>query len=398
MLLDCFYREFGPENRGVADQISPRGLTRLPYAIAVQILDHMAKAYKDTEKDQILATLLTQLDLVAKQIMEVEVPYKKKDCACSPKGPSHCRHANFFGKPILSVSHIMIQRLADRFDLARPKVAGRDMPPHKQAKGIKINKDATASKAKDTKLPTTGGKGKGKWKAPAAPEASSDSDGIYTTHLTTSESEGEHQEHQVATSEPEDDELVATQTVELRSKRLNDLSRIRTSQVTTLSPTPAQAVVLAQPVQVLECPDDIDDDFQHMITTKMLESMKKWLGPLISDSTSRWLEVGVTIENKDLNVAVRYWFSFFSSTIMPSQNESIIRHTKEMLEVVEEDSYEGLTETEEAMVDAVVQTSLEDTPLASPSGASTSEVTSGTDAQDQSIALGTDAPTDRATV
>uniref|UniRef100_M1E0Z1 Putative plant transposon protein domain-containing protein n=1 Tax=Solanum tuberosum TaxID=4113 RepID=M1E0Z1_SOLTU len=77
-----------------------------------------------------------------------------------------------------------------------------------------------------------------------------DSDDICATHLTTSESEGEHQEHQAAASEPKDDELIAAQRVELQSKRLNDLSRMRTPQANpTPPPAPAQEVVLAPLVQ-----------------------------------------------------------------------------------------------------------------------------------------------------
>uniref|UniRef100_M1DTW2 Uncharacterized protein n=1 Tax=Solanum tuberosum TaxID=4113 RepID=M1DTW2_SOLTU len=147
----------------------------------------------------------------------------------SPKGPSHSRHASFLGNfEANPFGEADLSRQSDSIWL-RPKVLVKDMSPRKRAKGIKINDDADASWAKVAKLLTTSGKGKGKGKdlAPTSLEASSDSDGIYATHLTTSESEGKQKEYQAATSDPKD-KLLATQRAELRSKRMNDPSRIRT--------------------------------------------------------------------------------------------------------------------------------------------------------------------------
>uniref|UniRef100_M1DMK6 Polyprotein protein n=1 Tax=Solanum tuberosum TaxID=4113 RepID=M1DMK6_SOLTU len=82
--------------------------------------------------------------------------------------------------------------------MARPKVAGRDMLPRKRV--------------------------------------SFDTDEIYGTQLTTSESEGEHQDLQATISDPEDDELLMARSVELHSKTMYDPSRIRVSLIEVGAP------------------------------------------------------------------------------------------------------------------------------------------------------------------
>uniref|UniRef100_M1DC34 Uncharacterized protein n=1 Tax=Solanum tuberosum TaxID=4113 RepID=M1DC34_SOLTU len=79
VFLDCFYRSLGPRNKALVDRLTLGGNTHQPYAMAVHLLDHMAEANQEVEKDFILAALMTQMDELAKKIVEIEVQCKRKD-------------------------------------------------------------------------------------------------------------------------------------------------------------------------------------------------------------------------------------------------------------------------------------------------------------------------------
>ncbi|XP_049362576.1 uncharacterized protein LOC125827308 [Solanum verrucosum] len=92
VLLQYFYRSLDSVNKGVADQLSPGGLMQQPYAVAAQLLDGMKTinrlwytredqvshvtfqlskelVEKDNKRDQNMAKIIMQLDILSKNVM-----------------------------------------------------------------------------------------------------------------------------------------------------------------------------------------------------------------------------------------------------------------------------------------------------------------------------------------
>uniref|UniRef100_M1DZJ2 Putative plant transposon protein domain-containing protein n=1 Tax=Solanum tuberosum TaxID=4113 RepID=M1DZJ2_SOLTU len=207
--------------------------------------------------------------------------------------------------------------------MARTKVARESRSPQGKTKGIKINEDAIAFRSKVAKLSTVGRRGKGKDKILELSDAITDNDGFYRNDPNQSYSEN--------VGFDEDDLLIA-QMAERRNKKLNDSSMIRNTQPTTPTyPVPEQAmikqvsatseevdyvVVRGRRVKcdseainvVLGMSTNIGNHCQHLIRTKKMDEMKKWLAPLIADETPKWMTEGDPIEKKELNIAARFWF------------------------------------------------------------------------------------------
>uniref|UniRef100_M1DNP1 Putative plant transposon protein domain-containing protein n=1 Tax=Solanum tuberosum TaxID=4113 RepID=M1DNP1_SOLTU len=115
-----------------------------------------------------------------------------------------------------------------------------------------INVEVVAFWAPVSKLPPKGGKGKDKNHVqPAQAERISDSEDVYSTHLTSSKGEDHSEGSSLASfSEPEDDQLMQARRAKLCSKSMNDLSRIPVPPTPLPPPAPTQVAVQVPPVQV----------------------------------------------------------------------------------------------------------------------------------------------------
>uniref|UniRef100_M1DGD5 Polyprotein protein n=1 Tax=Solanum tuberosum TaxID=4113 RepID=M1DGD5_SOLTU len=193
-----------------------------------------------------LATLMAQMDELAKKMAKIEIQCKRKDKYIPPHERRSLKDNEV--KYLEGMLSIILHK--DGFelkegtlDMARPKVIRSSKLTQSQKKGITINDDAAAFKSNVAKLSSLSSKGKGKDKIVELSGASFDSMGFYINGITTYDSES---------MSSDEDKFIEARRNELRSKQLNVPSQIRNPQTTAqTTPVPEQAVILAPPRKIL---------------------------------------------------------------------------------------------------------------------------------------------------